>query len=92
MDSPTASVALPTGVRVLLWLIGLVFALLPLFAGLSFRQVLRCRDQGNEPLARSWADATRSFLGMTVASWCLSAVGLWCIHLALEYLETVRRG
>ncbi|MBI5834202.1 MAG: hypothetical protein HZB16_18055 [Armatimonadetes bacterium] len=92
MESAVTGVTLPLGVRVLLWLIGVLFALLPLFAGLCFRQVLRCRDRGDEPLARSWADATRSFVGMTLASWCLTGVGMWCIRAALAYLDSFRRG
>jgi len=92
MDSPLQSLEMPLAARVLLWLIGLLFMLLPLLSGLSFWQMMRCRGEGNEPLARSWADATRSFLGMTVASWCLGGAGLWAIRFAMAYLETLRRG
>lgn len=59
---------------------------LPIMAGLCIYQTIQTRRAGDDAMARSWADATKSFLGMMVTSWLLVYAGTWAVRYGLEYL------
>lgn len=74
-------------VLLVLWMAGL-----PLAAGVCWWQRGVAAELGDEPLARSWGDATRSFATMTVASWLLVGLGLWARQLTLRVLDAAGTG
>lgn len=59
---------------------------LPIMTVVCFWQTATARTGGDEAMARSWSDAAKSFLGMTVASWLLGAGMVWVIRTGLDYL------
>jgi hypothetical protein len=81
---------LPSWVRLAGWSLAVAFAALPLLSGVAIWRAVAERRAGNEPLARSWADATRSFVGMTVSSWLLLAGGGWAYAFALRWLAEAK--
>lgn len=70
-------------------LLGFVLLLgLVVMTGLCAWQRQATHRQGDEALARSWGDATRSFAGMLVAACGLGLAGWWVYGLAVEVLAS----
>lgn len=69
-------------------IVALLLLGLPVMTVFCFWQTASSRTSGDEAMARSWSDAGRSFLGMTVASWLLGAGMVWAIRTGLDYLVT----
>lgn len=67
-----------------------LFVALPLLTALCLWQTVATRERGDEPLARSWADATRSFGSMTLGSWVLAVAGWYGTRWLLDYIANVR--
>ena len=59
---------------------------LPVMTVICFWQMASSRTGGDEAMARSWSDAAKSFLGMTLASWLLGAGMIWVLRTGLDYL------
>ncbi|MCC7493610.1 MAG: hypothetical protein IT204_14745 [Fimbriimonadaceae bacterium] len=77
--------------RWMLWGGGLLLLGLPLLATYCWFQKQTTRQAGDEAMARSWAVASRSFLGMTVLSWLLVGVGSLAVQRALRVLSELKR-
>jgi len=81
---------LPWGAKLVLYALGAAFAALPVLTALSLWQTVSHEQRGDEPLSRSWADATRSFLGMTLSSWLLVGLSVWTYHGLLHWWMDAR--
>ncbi|MBI2301046.1 MAG: hypothetical protein HYU66_19210 [Armatimonadetes bacterium] len=57
--------------------LGILMAGLPVMLAVCLSAAVRARRRGDEALARSWADAARSFGGMMVSSWLLLLAARW---------------
>ncbi len=67
-------------------IVALLLLGLPVMTVFCFWQTATARTGGDEAMARSWSDAAKSFMGMTVASWLLGAGMVWVIRTGLDYL------
>jgi hypothetical protein len=73
--------------------VGLLLLLgLPLMSGLCWWRTVVARQEGDEALARSWAEATRSFTGMMLTSWVLLWLGNMAVQRALGALAEKQAG
>jgi hypothetical protein len=77
-SAPWIAVVKPVAVALLLGL--------PVMTVFCFWQTAQSRTGGDEAMARSWSDAAKSFLGMTLASWMLGAGMVWVLRTGLDYL------
>lgn len=73
-----------------MYVVGSLFVGLPLLAAVCFAQTVVTRKRGDEALARSWADATRSFVSMTLGSWLLALMGNWGYSWLIARLANLR--
>jgi divalent metal cation (Fe/Co/Zn/Cd) transporter len=76
----------PVWAQAVLGVVMAMFLGLPVMAAVSFYQTVKCRRGGDEALARSWADATRSFVSMLVAAIALLLAAGWGVVWALDYI------
>ncbi len=64
---------------------------LPVMTGLCVWQTIYQRQHGDDALSRSWADASKSFGGMMVASWVV-AYAVYCLaQYAVSALAEMQR-
>ena len=64
---------------------------LPAMTGVCLWQTVTQHKRGDEALSRSWADASKSFAGMMVASWVVAYGGYRLVQYMMAALAEMQR-